>query len=71
MITSFLVRETFGRGDVMGVRVDVSEANSQSWRCLEKIGFRRVGDGALIPGQEGRHYIYARDDETSRARERD
>jgi uridine kinase/RimJ/RimL family protein N-acetyltransferase len=63
MIDAFLGRQTSGRGDRMGVRVDVSEENERSWRCLEKVGFRRDREGVSIAGQEGRHYVYVRDDD--------
>ncbi len=66
MINAFLKRYASGRGDVAGVRVDVSEANERSWRCLQKLGFRREGEGVAIPGQEGRHYVYVRDQATAR-----
>ena len=61
MVAAFLVPETLGRGDVTGVRVDVSESNERSWRCLEKVGFRRAQEGVLVPGQEGRHFVYVRE----------
>jgi len=61
LIDAFLERYASGRGDVAGVRVDVSEANERSWRCLEKLGFRREREGITLPRQEGRHYVYVRD----------
>lgn len=66
LINAFLERHASGRGDVGGVRVDVSEANERSWRCLEKLGFSRDREGVAIPGQDGRHYVYVRDQARAR-----
>lgn len=54
MLRAFL--ETRGGA---GVRVDVAEANRRSWRCLEKLGFRRTLSGVSVPGEPGPHYVYA------------
>lgn len=60
MIEAFLEQVAGASDDISGVRVDVSEENRRSWRCLEKLGFRRERDGVLIGGQRGRHLIYVR-----------
>jgi uridine kinase/RimJ/RimL family protein N-acetyltransferase len=60
MIDAFLSQFASGRSDVTGVRVDIAESNQRSWRCLEKLGFRREQSGVLIDGQPGAHYIYVR-----------
>ncbi|HWD65376.1 MAG TPA: GNAT family N-acetyltransferase [Solirubrobacteraceae bacterium] len=46
-------------GSARGVRLDVAEANRRSWRCLEKLGFRREQEGVLVEGEPGPHYVYA------------
>jgi len=58
MLSAFLRQFATGRGDVTGVRVDIAEANRRSWRCLEKLGFRRALSGVSIEGQAGPHYVY-------------
>jgi uridine kinase/RimJ/RimL family protein N-acetyltransferase len=65
LIEAFLEQHASHRGDVIAVRVDVSEANHRSWRCLEKAGFRRDREGVLLPGQTGPHYVYVRDTDSA------
>jgi len=60
MLNAFLRQFATGRGDITGVRVDIAEANQRSWRCLEKLGFRRDRSGISIEGQEGPHYVYVK-----------
>jgi uridine kinase/RimJ/RimL family protein N-acetyltransferase len=65
LIAAFLEQHAAHRGDVSGVRVDVSEANRRSWRCLEKAGFHRDREGVILPGQKGPHYVYVRDTDSA------
>lgn len=58
MLQAFL-DEVVWRGRARGVRVDVAEANRRSWRCLEKLGFRREREGVTVAGEPGPHYVYA------------
>jgi aminoglycoside 6'-N-acetyltransferase len=49
--------------DVSAIAVSVQQANRQSWRALEKVGFRRAWDGMLAsddPSDAGPSYIYLR-----------
>jgi aminoglycoside 6'-N-acetyltransferase len=49
--------------DVSAIAVSVQQANRQSWRALEKAGFRRAWDGALAsddPSDEDPSCIYLR-----------
>jgi aminoglycoside 6'-N-acetyltransferase len=49
--------------DVSAIAVSVQQANRQSWRALEKAGFRRIWEGMLEsddPSDEGPSYIYLR-----------
>jgi uridine kinase/RimJ/RimL family protein N-acetyltransferase len=61
MLEAFLARFASGRGDVIGMRVDIAEANRRSWRCLEKLGVRRDQSGVSIEGEPGPHYVYVRE----------
>jgi uridine kinase/RimJ/RimL family protein N-acetyltransferase len=65
LIEAFLDQHASHRGEVTAVRVDVSEANRRSWRCLEKAGFRRDREGVLFPGQKGPHFVYVRDTDSA------
>lgn len=59
MLEAFLsqvIRPDRTRG---GVRLDVSQANRRSWRCLEKLGFQRTLEGVSISDEPGPHYVYA------------
>jgi len=50
--------------DASAIAVSVQQANRQSWRALEKAGFRRAWEGLLEsddPSDEGPSYIYLRD----------
>lgn len=49
--------------DVSTIAVSVQQANRQSWRALEKAGFRRAWEGMLEsddPSDAGPSYIYLR-----------
>lgn len=59
MLSAFLTQVLAPDPSVCGVRLDVSEANRRSWRCLEKIGFRRVQSGVTVAGEPGPHFVYA------------
>ncbi len=59
MLTAFIAEQVFADPGVRGVRVDVAEANRRSWRCLEKLGFRRTRAGVSVAGEPGPHYVYA------------
>lgn len=59
MLSTFLAQGPATDPSISGVRLDVSEANRRSWRCLEKIGFRRTGSGVTVAGEPGPHYVYA------------
>lgn len=59
MLSAFLAQVLTTDPSVSGVRLDVSEANRRSWRCLEKIGFRRVRSGVTVAGEPGPHFVYA------------
>jgi aminoglycoside 6'-N-acetyltransferase len=41
-----------------GIRTNVAETNRRSWRCLEKLGFRRDGLARAIAGEDGPQYVY-------------
>lgn len=58
MLRAFFDQVVIPRG-ARGVRLDVAEANRRSWRCLEKLGFRRERAGVLVEGERGPHYVYA------------
>lgn len=58
MLQSFL-DGVLRAGPARGVRIDVPEANRRSWRCLEKLGFTRVREAAVVAGEPGPHYVYA------------
>jgi aminoglycoside 6'-N-acetyltransferase len=59
MLSAFLSRVVKLDPAVAGVRLDVAEANRRSWRCLEKLGFRRQRAGVTVPDEPGPHYVYA------------
>lgn len=59
MLRAFLQQVVTQNRTRRGVRLDVSEANRRSWRCLEKLGFERTLDGVSITGEPGPHYVYA------------
>jgi aminoglycoside 6'-N-acetyltransferase len=44
-----------------GIRTNVATANRRSWRCLEKLGFRRDGPARELPGEDGPQYVYVLD----------
>jgi len=49
--------------DASAIAVSVQQANQQSWRALEKAGFRRVWEGTRQiddPSDAGPRYIYLR-----------
>ncbi len=41
-----------------GVRTNVAQDNRRSWRCLEKLGFRRDGPARAIAGEDSPQYVY-------------
>ena len=61
MLAAFLDQLAFADQAVTGVRVDVSPGNRRSWRCLQKVGFHRVGPAGPMPGEPGRHDVYLRE----------
>lgn len=59
MLSAFLAQVVSAEPGVSGVRLDVSESNRRSWRCLEQIGFTRTRSGVSVAGEPGPHYVYA------------
>ena len=59
MLQSFLTQIVRADSSVRGVRVSVSESNRPSWRCLEKLGFRREREGVADAVEPGPHFVYA------------
>lgn len=59
MLSAFLAQVVRAAPRIAGVRLDVSEANRRSWRCLEKLGFQRTLEGVSIADEPGPHYVYA------------
>jgi aminoglycoside 6'-N-acetyltransferase len=58
MLSAFLFQVVKLDPAVAAVRLDVAEANRRSWRCLEKLGFRRQRAGVTVPDEPGPHYVY-------------
>jgi aminoglycoside 6'-N-acetyltransferase len=58
MLSAFLAQVVRADPEIAGVRLDVAEANRRSWRCLEKLGFRRQRAGVTVPDEPGPHYVY-------------
>lgn len=59
MLQAFLDQVVRPDGTRGGVRIDVAQDNRRSWRCLEKLGFKRVLEGVPIANEPGPHYVYA------------
>ncbi len=59
MLQAFLAQLVTPDDTRGGLRIDVAQANRRSWRCLEKLGFRRTREAVSVADEPGPHYVYA------------